>query len=109
MFTTGEGGVPGNCDSGGLSSCYMWNAMGIFPVTGQDVMLIGSPQFEKTTIRLASGNTFVIERQGKGIYVERATLDGKPLDTLRLTARRMMAGGTLTLTMTENADAAMKE
>lgn len=109
MFTTGEGGVPGNCDSGGLSSCYMWNAMGIFPVTGQDVMLIGSPQFEKTTIRLASGNTFVIERQGKGIYVERASLDGEPLDTLRLTARRMMAGGTLTLSMTENADAAMKE
>ena len=48
-------------------------------------------------------------REGEGIYVKSATLDGEPLDTLRLAARRMMQGGTLTLTMTDNADAAMKQ
>ncbi len=109
MFTTGEGGVPGNCDSGGLSACYMWNAMGIFPVSGQDLMLIGTPCFDRTTMTLASGNTFTIKREGKGIYVKHAALDGQPLDTLRLSARRMMAGGILTLEMTENADEAMKQ
>lgn len=109
MFTTGEGGVPGNCDSGGLSACYLWNAMGIFPVTGQDLMLIGSPAFEQVTMRLASGNTFTVKREGEGIYVKSATLDGESLGQLRITARRMMAGGTLTLVMTENADEAMKE
>ncbi len=108
MFTTGEGGVPGNCDSGGLSSCYMWNAMGIFPVSGQNLMLIGSPYFEESSIRLASGNTFTVRREGKGIYVERAVLDGETLGMLRLSVRRMMQGGMLTLTMTENADRAMK-
>lgn len=109
MFTTGEGGVPGNCDSGGLSACYMWNALGIFPVTGQNLMLIGSPYFEESTIKLASGKTFTIKREGTGIYVKSATLDGKPLEMLRLSVRRMMAGGVLTLHMTENADEAMKK
>ena len=109
MFTTGEGGVPGNCDSGGLSSCYVWNVMGIFPVSGQDLVLIGSPCFERTTMTLASGNTFTIKREGKGIYVKHATLDGEPLKILRLSVRRMMTGGTLTLDMTENADEAMKQ
>ena len=109
MFTTGEGGVPGNCDSGGLSACYLWNALGIFPVTGQDLMLIGSPSFEQATMHLASGNTFTVKREGEGIYVKSATLDGEALETLRISARRMMQGGTLTLVMTENADEAMKK
>lgn len=109
MFTTGEGGVPGNCDSGGLSSCYMWNVMGIFPVSGQDLMLIGSPCFEESSIKLASGHTFSIKREGEGIYVKSAALDDQPLDVLRLSVRRMMAGGTLTLHMTDNADEAMKQ
>ena len=30
QFTTGRGGLPGNDDSGGLSSWYVWSALGIF-------------------------------------------------------------------------------
>ncbi len=41
-FTTGRGGAPGNVDSGGLTSCYLWNALGLFPATGLPYMLIGS-------------------------------------------------------------------
>ncbi|MEM7698244.1 MAG: glycoside hydrolase domain-containing protein, partial [Verrucomicrobiota bacterium] len=37
QFTTGVGGLPGNDDSGGLSSWYVWSAIGIFPVTGLPV------------------------------------------------------------------------
>ena len=51
MYTTGRGGLPGNNDSGGLTSCYVWNAVGLFPVTGQPVYLIGSPIFDAASLQ----------------------------------------------------------
>ena len=35
MFGIGRGGLPGNDDSGGLSSWYVWASLGLFPVAGQ--------------------------------------------------------------------------
>ena len=106
MFTSGRGGLPGNNDSGGLSSCYLWNAMGIFPVSGQDLMIIGSPRAAETALRMGCGKTFRILRHGRGIYVRRAELNGKPLDTLCFTVREMMRGGDLALYMTEDVSEA---
>ena len=38
------GGLPGNDDSGALSSWYVWNAIGLFPVAGQGIVrLAGHP------------------------------------------------------------------
>ena len=101
LFTEGRGGVPGNNDSSGLCSCYIWNAVGIFPVSGQDEMIIGSPRAKKTTFALANGNTFTIQKEGSGIYVEKAYLDAKEMDILSFPASRMMRGGTLKLIMTD--------
>ena len=101
LFTTGRGGVPGNNDSSGLCSCYVWNAVGIFPVSGQDEMIIGSPRSEKAEFALANGKCFTVQKEGKGIYVERAYLDGEELKTLSFPASRMMQGGTLKLIMSE--------
>ncbi len=108
MYTEGRGGLPGNNDSGGLSSCYLWNVMGIFPVSGQDLMIIGSPRARETVLALGSGNTFRIRKDGDGIYVKSAELDGRPLDPLCFSARRMMAGGELVLRMTTEASAAQR-
>lgn len=55
-----EAGCRGNNDSGGLSSCYVWNAIGLFPVSGQPVMLIGSPIFDSVTMRLPRAELTVI-------------------------------------------------
>ncbi len=109
MFTTGEGGVPGNADSGGLTACYIWNALGIFPVAGQDIMIIGTPYFEESKLNLSSGKTFTIKRQGEGIYVKSATLDGEHLNMLRISVRRMMQGGELVLDMTDRSEEAMRK
>lgn len=100
-FTTGRGGIPGNNDSGGLCACYIWNAVGLFPVSGQDLMIIGSPRARRCVFRLSSGKTLTVEKQGSGIYVEKAELNGKNLDTLCFTAREMMQGGTLKLIMSD--------
>lgn len=99
MFTAGRGGIPGNNDSGGLSSCYLWNMLGVFPVSGQDLMLIGSPHVRRAALHLAGGRDFVIEKRGEGIYVEGAWLDGRALAPLSFTAAEMMRGGLLRIDM----------
>ena len=106
MYAEGRGGVPGNNDSGGLSSCYLWNAMGIFPVSGQDLMAIGSPRARETVLHLGNGKEFRVVRQGDGIYVKRAALNGEALETLCFSARELMRGGELVLEMTPDASQA---
>ena len=101
VFSEGKGGLPGNNDSGGLSSLYMWFAMGIFPVSGQDLMLIGSPKMLKSVMHLANGNDFTIRREGEGIYVKQAVLNGVKLDKMSFAASEMMKGGEFVLTMSE--------
>ncbi len=102
MFTDGRGGLPGNNDSGGLSSCYIWNAIGLFPVTGQNLMLIGSPIVEEAELKLSNGNRFKViayNNSAENIYVNRAVLNGAELDDYMLTVTEMMQGGTLELYM----------
>jgi len=101
MFCEGRGGLPGNNDSGGLSSLYMWNAMGIFPVSGQDMMLIGTPRLNKAVIHMANGRDFTISRTGEGIYVKHAVLNSRELRKMAFSVTEMMQGGTLELCMTE--------
>ena len=101
MFTNGRGGVPGNNDNGGLCSCYAWNTIGIFPVSGQDLMIIGSPRAKKTTMRLSNGNVFTITRKGSGIYVKSAELNGNKLSEFSFLTSEMMRGGDLRLEMTD--------
>jgi len=91
----GRGAIPGNNDSGGLSSCYIWNTLGIFPVTGQNRMLIARPKFRRSVLHLASGLDLIIERLGDGAYPKSASLDGESCTDLRFPVSRMMQGGTL--------------
>ena len=87
----------------GTSSCHIWNCLGVFPVTGQDLMLIGFPKYEKSVLHLHNGNTFVIEKEGTGIYTKKATLNGEELPDLRFAASEMMKGGTLRIVCEETA------
>ncbi len=104
MFTTGRGGIPGNNDSGGLSSCYVWNTIGIFPVSGKDLMIIGLPCFNKSVMHLSNGNTFLVEKKGAGIYVKEAYLNGRQLTNLSFSVREMMGGGKLEVIVGENVE-----
>jgi predicted alpha-1,2-mannosidase len=101
-FHAGLEGLPGNDDSGAMSSWYAFGEMGIFPNAGQDVYLIGSPAYPQTTLHLAGGRDFVIEAKNLSpgnIYVTAATLNGKPLDRAWLRHNEIAAGGRLVLTM----------
>ena len=80
-------GLSGNDDCGQMSAWYIFSAMGFYPVTpGSPVYAIGSPLFEKATIRLEKpykkGPFTVIARNqsSKNKYIQSATLNGKPLN-----------------------------
>ncbi len=111
QFGTGPGGLPGNDDSGGLSSWYVWASLGLFPVAGQNLFLINAPAFAHSTIRVPEGE-FVVEAVGHrdqpigadGLgyqppvqYVQSATLDGERLDAAHLSAPQLHRGGRLQL------------
>ncbi len=104
---TGRGGLPGNDDSGGLTSWYVWSALGLFPVAGQGLTLIGSPLFDAATLHLPEAS-FRIEAPGnseRAIYVQSATLNGTPLDRAYLRPDELAAGGVLVLQMGESPSA----
>jgi putative alpha-1,2-mannosidase len=111
QFGTGPGGLPGNDDSGGLSSWYVWASLGLFPVAGQNLFLINAPAFERAAIQV-SDKEFVVETSGHretpisvdGVerdppvqYVESATFNGKPFDGTHLSAVDLHRGGRLHL------------
>ncbi|MDF1813628.1 MAG: GH92 family glycosyl hydrolase [Verrucomicrobiales bacterium] len=101
QFTTGSGGLPGNDDSGGLSSWYVWSAIGVFPVTGLPLMLIGSPYYEKSVIKMRGGDFTVIAKNQamENCYVQSATLNGRPIDRCFLKIKEFQAGAELVLEM----------
>lgn len=102
MFCEGDGGLPGNNDSGGLSSCYVWNALGIFPVSGQDLMLFGLPAVEKAVMRLSNGRELKINVRNfdpESIKVCRITFNGRQIKNNMMTVREMMQGGEIEFEM----------
>lgn len=94
-FKDGRDGVPGNEDSGGLSSCYMWNFLGIFPVTGQDVMLLGKPKPNETIIRFYNGKSLTIKKVGMGESIKRIEWNGKTVEGYSLRVEEVLQGGNL--------------
>ncbi len=94
MWALGRGGMPGNNDSGGLSSLYVWNAIGLFPATGQDKYFISLPLFDKVVVHLPQGD-LTVTKEGKGIYVREAVLNGKKLTDFTCSVRDVQQGGSL--------------
>lgn len=102
MFTEGRNGLPGDNHLGALSSLYVWYAMGLLPVPGQDKLVLGTPHVCTVTLYLANGREFTVSREGEGIYVAEAFLNGRVLSDFSIKASDMMRGGTLRLVMKEN-------
>ncbi len=95
-------GFPGQDDSGAMSAWYVWSALGLFPVAGQPVYLIGSPVFDRVEMQLEGGKSFTVEARHGGpgrFYVQAATLNGQPLARAWLRHDELAAGGTLVLEM----------
>lgn len=103
-FTAQRSGIPGNDDSGAMSSWFIFNSLGFYPNAGQDVYLIGTPSFPAAEIHLANGKTLRIlaknlDPERLNHYVHSATLNGAPLDQSWFRHSAIANGGTIELTM----------
>jgi putative alpha-1,2-mannosidase len=101
-FGLGKGGLPGNNDSGGLSSLFVFNALGLFPKSGSGVFLIGSPQIDEASIKLSSSNTLRIIRERISeaeIYVDKVFFNEKQLQVFEISMQEIMKGGVLRFVM----------
>lgn len=94
VFGWGPGALPGNDDSGALTSWFLWDAVGLFPVPGRNLMLIGAPACRRARLR-----DFQIVREGEGPYLGAATLNGASLAGPWFPASALARGGELRLTM----------
>lgn len=104
QFLSSDDGLPGQDDSGAVSSWFVFSAMGFFPVAGQDVYLIGSPLFEQSVIHMEDGRTLEINAQNlshHNIYIESARLNGKKLDRAWFTHGEIANGAVLEFVMTD--------
>ena len=102
QYGAGRHGLPGNDDSGTLSAWYVWAGIGLYPNAGQAYYYIGSPLFERSTIRLGGGRRFTVSAPGasdSNRYVVGARLDGRPLARAFLKHSELARGGTLELDM----------
>ncbi len=107
MFTTGRGGLPGNNDTGALSSYYVMMALGLFPVAGQNLFLMGSPFVKHAKISLFNGKTLEItanQASDEAIYVKSVRFNGEALPSYRIPADRLLKGGTLDFEMSEQPE-----
>ena len=105
-YGVGPDGLCGNDDCGQTSAWYVFSAMGFYPVCpGQNVYVIGSPIFDKITIKLDkpySKGMFVIETinaSEENKYIQSATLNNKSLNKPWLTHSDIVNGGILTFVM----------
>ncbi|KAK2764484.1 hypothetical protein FQN54_009179 [Arachnomyces sp. PD_36] len=97
-YNTTSGGLSGNEDLGQMSAWYVFSALGFYPVNpASDEYVIGTPFFEKVSIRLPAGaatggdmamsealeKTLVISAPGAPTkpYIKSLKLDGREITT----------------------------
>jgi putative alpha-1,2-mannosidase len=102
LYQPAPAGLCGMDDNSYLTGWYVFSAMGFYPVEpASGIYVIGSPVFPKLTLHLPRGE-FVIEAHGaseRNIYIQSATLNGKPLDRSYLDHAGILRGGRLTFEM----------
>ncbi len=92
-------GLDGNDDSGTLSAWYLLSSIGVFPIAGTSTYVIGSPLWERVEIDRPDG-TVVIRAPGASWdapYVQSASIDGEPLDSVTVEHDQLVPAGELLL------------
>ena len=108
-------GYNGDEDQGLMGSLAVLMKIGLFQLTAgtepDPIYLIGSPIFDKTTIKLDGqyykGKKFIIEttnNSDKNLYIQSIHLNGKKLDRTFIYHSEIVAGGKLVLAMGDTAN-----
>lgn len=94
---------PGMDDQGSTSSWYVLSAMGFYPVDpSMPDYILGSPIFDRVRLYMGDGKLLEIvarNNSAKNLYIQSATLDGKPWTKPWFSQADIANGATLVLTM----------
>ncbi|KAF0511023.1 glycoside hydrolase family 92 protein [Gigaspora margarita] len=88
--------------SDALSSWFIFHAIGIYPMAGQDIYLINSPQFSNITIQMSPTTQFIIKVTNlniRNIYIRSVKLNGKDWKMSWFRHKEIENGGILELEM----------
>jgi predicted alpha-1,2-mannosidase len=103
LYSPRPDGLIGNEDCGQMSAWYVLSAAGFYPVTpGAPIYAIGTPLFPELRFSLENGKSFVVKARdvsAQNIYIQGATLDGKPYRQSYLKHKDLMNGGELIFQM----------
>lgn len=120
LYAPAPDGESGNDDCGQMSAWVVLSMLGFYAVTpGADHYVIGSPVFDRATIALENGRTFVIHTADPGgpsaatgqhtaaapsataprVYIQRASLNGAAYTHAFLRYRDVADGGEILFTM----------
>ena len=95
--------MDGDDDCGQMSAWYLFTALGFYPVNpASGDYMIGSPLFAGMSLKLANGKAFSVHAKNsssKNIYIQSATLNGKPLTIPVINYEEIVAGGSLDFVM----------
>ena len=112
LYTDTPGGICGNDDCGQTSAWYVFSAMGFYPVDPTSgAYILGSPLMDEVTLKLDSkhyhGHSFTIvakNNSADNMYIQSATLNGKPFMKNWISQDEIAAGGKLVLVMGPTAN-----
>ncbi len=96
-------GLCGDEDTGQTSSWYVFSALGFYPVCPGDTnYVIGTPLFDRATLSLAQGRSFVVSAKMNGPqrpYIQGANLNGSAFNRVYLSHGELLKGGELSFEM----------
>lgn len=107
FYFTNTTGLPGNSDAGAMETWWLWNAIGLYPITGQTTFLIHSPRFSMN-VDLGSDKFLNITTAGgnpnTAFQVQSLKVNGKDWTKNWLTFDDVFAnGGTMDFVLGANA------
>lgn len=82
LYLTSPDGLPGNDDGGTLSGWYLFSALGLYPIAGDERYWWGSPVFTRAEIDMAPGKTLTItapEARPGHRLTQQVEVDGQPV------------------------------
>ena len=89
-------GLPGNSDAGAMQTWWLWNSIGLYPITGQNLFLIHAPWFGMN-LDLGSGKSLNITVNGgnndNAYQVQSLQINGKDWKQSWLTYEDVFAKG----------------
>jgi len=101
FFKADRDGLSDNEDMGCQSAFYLCGSLGLYPIMGQDLYLLGPPAFPRATVALGTGGAALeISAPGAdkpGRFITAARLNGRPLDRAWLRHAEIAGGARLDL------------